>query len=33
MHFDLKRIGHKLDMGSFSRLREITSESSFSVLG
>jgi len=33
MTFDLPRIGHKLDMGSFSRRREITAESSFSVLG
>jgi len=31
--FRLERIGHDLDMASFSRLREINQDSSFSVLG
>ncbi|MBL4756357.1 MAG: FAD-binding oxidoreductase [Rhizobiales bacterium] len=33
MTFDLKRVGHKLDVSAFSRLREINQDSSFSVLG
>ncbi len=33
LKFQLERVGHELDMASFSRLREINKDSSFSVLG
>jgi len=33
LKFRLERVGHDLDMASFSRLREINQDSSFSVLG
>jgi len=33
LKFRLERVGHDLDLGSFSRLREINPDSSFSVLG
>jgi len=33
LRFQLERVGHELDLASFSRLREINKDSSFSVLG
>jgi len=33
MTYDLKRVGHTLDVSAFSRRREINKDSSFSVLG